>query len=220
MARVTTVKKSQKPTTCEKCGKALPAGSSYKWCAPRAGKFARGRKRIRCSDCPRWRASETTSSGHLATLYGAQEAFGDALNAWDGEDAEALRSALTDLASGVREAGESYGESAQNIEDGFQHETSMSQELREKSESLVSWADEIESAAEDIEDFDEDAALEEAEEEVYTGEAPPEDETDEQKVARLAEFQDDIKQAVEERRASWAEEQRSKAEEQSENCPL
>lgn len=222
MARVTTVKKSQKETACEKCGKALPKGSSYKWCAPRAGSFTSGRKRIRCLDCPGWRPSEVTSSSHLATLYGAQEAFDDFLSEWDGEDADALRGAISSFAEGVREASDSYGESAQNIEDGFQHETSMSQELREKSESLSSWADEIEAAESEITDFDEAEARSTAEEEVLADqdyEADP-GETEEQRTERLKPFAAEIEEKIKAAREEWSEAQSGVAEGVKDNCPL
>lgn len=164
MARVTVVKKSQKAQgRCEKCGKELPAGSAYKWCAPRAGSFARGRRRVRCLDCPSWRPSETTSSSARAAVYGAQEAAEDRLSAWDREDAEELRSILQDTAEGVREGASCYRESQENMESGFNGATSVSDELGEKADTLDSAADELESAADDIEDWEgEDDARSEA----------------------------------------------------------
>lgn len=164
MARVTVVKKSQKAQgRCEKCGKELPVGSAYKWCAPRAGNFARGYRRVRCLDCPSWRPSETTSSAARSAVYGAQEAAEDRLNDWDREDAEELRSILTDAAEGVREGSECYRESQSNMEDGFGGATSVSDELGEKADTLEQAADELESAADDIEDWEgEDDARSEA----------------------------------------------------------
>lgn len=163
MARVTTVKRSQKDQgRCEKCGKDLPAGSAYKWCAPRAGSFARGHRRVRCLDCPSWRPSETTSSSARSAVYGAQEAAEDRLSDWDREDAEELRSILTDAAEGVREGAECYRESQSNMESGFGTSTSISDELGEKADTLESAADELESAESDIEDFEVDDARAEA----------------------------------------------------------
>ena len=72
-----------------------------------------------------------------------------------------MRATLTDLAEavrgyaeGVREAGEGYGESADNIEEGFGHETYQSEEIREKSQACESLADELDSAADEIEGMD------------------------------------------------------------------
>ena len=164
MARVTVVRKSQKAQgRFEKCGKELPVGSAYKWCAPRAGSFARGYRRIRCLDCPSWRPSETTSSSARSAVYGAQEAAEDRLSDWDREDADELRSILTDAAEGVREGAECYRESQSNMEEGFNGATSVSDELGEKADTLDSAADELESAADYIEDFEgEDDARDEA----------------------------------------------------------
>jgi len=154
MPAVTHVKKSQKPQTCEKCGKKIPVGSPYKHCSPRAHRAARGHKRIRCDSCPSWRPSELTSSGALSALYGAQESAEDALDEWDGESIDDVRSILEDCASGIREAAETYRESAQNIEDGFGHSTSTSEDLVAKADNLESGADEVESV--DLEDFDDE----------------------------------------------------------------
>jgi len=154
MPAVTHVKKSQKPQTCEKCGKKIPVGSSYKHCSPRAHRAARGYKRIRCDSCPSWRPSELTSSGALSALYGAQESAEDALDEWDGESIDDVRSILEDCASGIREAAETYRESAQNIEDGFGHSTSTSEDLVAKADNLESGADEVESV--DLDDFDDE----------------------------------------------------------------
>lgn len=160
MPRVTTVKKAQKPARCEKCGQTIEVGQPYKWIKPRTHRGAVGHKRRRCASCPMWRPSETTSSTALSAVYGAQEAAADALRDWDREDADALRSILDELASGVREGADAYQESADNIESGFGHATSTSEELAEKADTLNSSADDVEGV--DIEDFDEAEAIREA----------------------------------------------------------
>lgn len=138
---------------CDKCGKEIKPGDPYKWTKPKSGPYG-GSMRVRCAACPTWRPSETTSSPALGTLYAAQEAFDDALA--NVESVDDIRSALEELAEGVREAGQVYEESADNMEQGFGHETSLSEELKEKAEALSSAADEIENA--DLEDWDEDEA--------------------------------------------------------------
>lgn len=141
---------------CGKCGKEIKPGDPYKWVKPKSGPYG-GTKRVRCAACPSWRPSELTSSGALSSLYAAQEAAEDALGAWDQESVDDLRSILTDLAEGVREAGQVYRESAENMESGFGHSTSMSEELTEKADALDGAADEIENMESDFEEWDEDA---------------------------------------------------------------
>jgi hypothetical protein len=166
--RVTEVDKTRpKPNiVCEKCGTEIEPGMPYKHITPKSGPYG-GRQRNRCMPCPTWRPSETTGSQHLAAIYGAQEAAEDSLAEWEADQGvDALSEILTALAEGLGEAVESYNESADNIEDGFGHETSMSAELREKAESVESAASDIESAADELEEFDEDAATDEAEGEI------------------------------------------------------
>lgn len=228
--KVTVADKTQPlpPLKCEKCGKDIEIGTPYKHVSPKSGPYG-GRQRNRHAACPGWKPSELTSSQHLSTIYAAQEAAEEALSAWGDEDGhEALQEIITTLAEGFREASESYGESADNIEEGFGHETSMSAELREKAEALESSADEVEQAADDIDEFDEDAAREEAEDEV---EALDEEMITEAAIrgiddvgehgaaieaamteAREAREQE-VEQAFEEKRTTWADEQRTKAEE-------
>lgn len=188
------------PLSCESCGKPIEVGTPYKWVKPKSGPYG-GRKRNRHASCPSWRPSELTGSPALSVLYAAQEAASDALSDWDGLDLDAAREILTELAEGVREAGQVYIEGAGNMEDGFGHETYQSSELREKGEALESAADEIETAGDDLDEFDEEAAWEE----VLSDNDLPEDydrETDDSGVAG----------EVEEKRDEWADDVRSKVE--------
>lgn len=142
---------TQKPLRCEACGEPINMGDSYKWVAPRAHRAAKGTKRNRHLTCPAWKGSELTSSPHLATIYGAQEGAEEDLSritidSFDdveavAEDIEAIAGTFADS---IREAAESYGESADNIEEGFGHETYQSEELRQKSEDVESWAEDAE----------------------------------------------------------------------------
>ena len=190
---------------CGKCGKEILAGAAYKWIK---GRYS-GR-RVRCAECPDWRPSEKTGSAALSTVYGAREAAEDAIGEWDGEDADALRSILTEAGDAIDEGAEAYEESAQNIEDGFQHETSASQELRDKADEVRSWAEEVRSKADDIEDFDEEEAKTEAEGEL----AEPEEGDD------PAEREQEIKEAVEQAKIEWADEQREAASDAISECPV
>lgn len=136
------------PRNCQKCGKTIEVGTPYKWTKIKSGPYG-GQMLVRCGACPTWMPSEMSTS-KMAGIYAAQEQV-DATDVESLEDLEALRD---DVADQVESVGEEYEESAQNMEDGFGHETSMSEELREKGESLKSWADDIRNV--DFEDYDEE----------------------------------------------------------------
>lgn len=227
IVRKVTVEDRSKPLPnrrCEKCGAEIAVGDPYKWIKPKSGPYG-GRVRVRCVSCPRWRPSETTSSAALSTLYGAQEAAEDELAAWDRYDLSGLESLLDDLASGVREAGEVYRESAQNMEDGFGHSTYLSDELNEKADALESAADEVESAKDNLEEFDEDSARSEVEDDVLAeyltnfdlSEVEGPTSTLEEASTNVPDFDPEvyeqlIEDAVQEKRDEWADEQYSKVE--------
>lgn len=156
MARVTYVKaakgrKDGRLRRCIKCGADINPGDPYKWFASRIGRFSQ--RKDFCANCP-VRPSDQTTSPHLQTIYMAQESAQDALDKGGdlglGDIAEIVRG----YAEGVREAGQGYEESADNMEDGFGHETYMSTEIREKAEACEGFADETDSAADDIEGLD------------------------------------------------------------------
>lgn len=186
--------------TCGKCGKEIKVGDPYKWIQPKSGPYG-GSKRYRCISCPSWRPSETTGSAALGALYGAQEAAEDALANWDRETVEDLQEIANECAAGVREAAEVYKESAQNMEDGFGHSTYQSDELNEKADNLESAADELENV--DLDDWNEDAAKDEAlAESVWDEEAHGAYDWDEDSL--------DLQDEVDTKRADWADEQESK----------
>jgi hypothetical protein len=149
MPRVHRVKKSRKAQgACGKCGDLLGVGCAYLW-----WKFRYGGKRKRCTKPMCWpKQSDLTSSDKLSRLYLASEAVDDAQST----GREGLMSALNQAAEDVREVAEEYRESGQNIEDGFGHPTSQSEELQERGEEVDAWADELESAASEIETMDAD----------------------------------------------------------------
>jgi hypothetical protein len=180
MARVTYVKKARgrsdgRPRRCFKCSKVINPGDPYKWFANRIGRMSQ--RKDCCSTC-QIRPSDQTTSPHLQTIYSAQEAAEDALSAFTGRDTlDSLGAILRDCAESYREAQESYAESADNIEEGFGHETSMSEEIREKAEACETAADEIEGEADEIEGMD-DPDVEDAEfadEFEYAGETDDDD---------------------------------------------
>lgn len=156
MARLHTVKKSRKAQgPCGRCGETIGVGESYLW-----WKFKRGGLHRRChrAECrPRYSEYGTTSP-HLSGIYSAQERFSDAImNVEHSADGvEEVASLLETFAQDIREVAEGYTESADNMVEGFGHETYQSEEIREKAEALEGWADEVESAASDLGGYDTD----------------------------------------------------------------
>jgi hypothetical protein len=124
----------------------------YKWFANRIGRTSI--RKDYCSEC-RIRESDKTTSPHLATIYAGQENAEDALGAMGDEATLSdIAEAVRGYAEALREAQESYTESADNMESGFGHETYMSAEIREKADACEQCADTVESAADDIESMD------------------------------------------------------------------
>lgn len=141
---------------CGKCDVEIKVGDPYKWCKPKSGPYG-GSMRVRCAACPTWTQAELTSSAFLAAIYAAQDAAQDALRNWDRETLDDLVNALSDYAEGLREAASVRTEAADNMEDGFGHSTSMSEDLRAEGEQVEYYADEVENG--DLgEEWDEDAA--------------------------------------------------------------
>lgn len=180
--RINHVTKARKAQgECGACGKEVAAGTAYKWVKARYGP-----KRVRHEDCPTWKASELTSSDKLAAAYGAQEDIYEAIANWAPDpnepDASDIVEALEAAASTIRdEVAEGYRESASNIEDGFGHSTSQSEELEGKADEADTWADEVEQAASDMDE-------------------PPdkEDVADDDWQEAVTTWADDVKQAAEE----------------------
>lgn len=205
MARVTTVEKARKaPGSCGRCGTTIKVGQAYKhW------SFRYGGKRIRCTApacAPR--SSDLTNNEKLSTLYAYGENFEDAISEWDQENADDLRAICDEYADGVQEVVDMYNESADAIEEGFGHETFASEEQREGADELDSFKGEIENARDEIDEFDEDAAREEAEEELLSDQEG-QGEVDE----------DEVKRLIEDKRSEWAAEQLAKVEDLVSQCP-
>lgn len=130
------------PRNCGSCGKPIAIGTPYKWMAPRSGPFG-GRKLYRHESCPAWQHWEYSDS-LSAQLAHVSFDFWNALG--NAEDAAGVTEVLGNAASEIREIAGAKRESAQNIEDGFQHPTEQSEELNQIADDLDSWADEVENA--------------------------------------------------------------------------
>jgi hypothetical protein len=190
MARINYVKKAAKNQgNCQGCGKPIKKGDAYKWT-----KNFRSYKQIKCDNC-NFRPSERTTS-KMGAIWDAQEDAHNAVAEWDGQDLSDLQSNLENLAETIREVASEYQESADNINEYFQG-SEQACELEEKAQNLECWADDVEGVS--LEEFDEEGAKEEAKDE--------------------AEEKSEIDGLVEEKRESWAEEQRSEADNIIDECP-
>lgn len=129
---------------CGKCGVEIKPGDPYKHMTPRSGPYG-GRRLNRCATCPTWQVWEYSSSWSARI----DRAVHDAESMLDGadfasvEDAESVRD---DVATSIRELAEEKEQAADNLEEGFGHETSQSEEIRDEADQLNNWADEIEGA--------------------------------------------------------------------------
>ncbi len=150
---------ARKDYKCSRCQVDILKGESYY-----TYKHAYRSRSIRClSHYPR--PSELTTSDKLARLYGIQEELEDYLKRSLGKatDVDEITGILTNAIDEARAVGSEYEESADNIVDGFGHETSMSEEIREKASACETWADSMESLNQDIETTWEDAVENEKE---------------------------------------------------------
>lgn len=149
MARVTTVNKARKDQgQCGKCGKHIGAGDPYRW-----WKFRFGGRRIRCMDATcKPKASDLTQSEILGNMYTIQEGV-----LLDGATPADLALQARDVAEQIRsDLVEVIQEKVDNMESGFGHATSASEELQERGDAFDGWADEIDTAADEAEALGED----------------------------------------------------------------
>jgi hypothetical protein len=198
--RVTTEDKSQPLPNrrCGKCGTEIKVGDPYKWVA--LGGAYGGHKKYACSSC-QFRQSDLTSSDKLSQLYVIQENLEDLLNGeWSQGD---LAGALEEASGDANGVAEEYTESADNIEEGFGHETYQSGEIREKAEACEEWASALEDAASEIENMDDPDADESEIAALIEGEVEIDKESDDfdedEYDAAIQQKRDDLREEMESR---------------------
>jgi hypothetical protein len=128
--------------TCDRCSETIRLGMSYKHISIKTGPTT-SRKLIRCDMCPTWHVweySNSVSARCAQIVHEAQEALGDVTTTDDVTDV------LQTAADAARELAEEKREAAQNIEDGFGHATSQSDELTDLADQLEDWAASLEGA--------------------------------------------------------------------------
>jgi hypothetical protein len=130
--------KPQPDYMCDHCGEAIKVGTAYKHISPKSGPYG-GQKRTRHETCPDWQVWDYSSSlsARIALIqHTANNAVGDI----DSEDA--ATQVIEDAKEAINELVEEKRDAAQNIEDGFQHETEQSQTLTQQADDLEAWAEE------------------------------------------------------------------------------
>jgi hypothetical protein len=125
---------------CDSCLREIEVGTPYKHITPKSGPYG-GTKKTRHESCPTWQVWEYSSS-MPARLAQIAHDFEQAIEGV--ESPEDVTSALEDAATAIEEIAEEKRESATNIEEGFGHPTSASEQLEEIADSLGDWATEIE----------------------------------------------------------------------------
>lgn len=125
---------------CAIDGGEITPGSAYKHVTPKSGPYG-GRQRNRHAEHPSWQPWDLSSSLSARIQEIQHNAETDVENA---EDAEAVTQAMADAAEAIRGLADEKREAASNLEEGFGHPTSQSEELEGQADELESWADEVE----------------------------------------------------------------------------
>lgn len=172
MTQITYVKKARKDRgNCAQCQLPIVAGQAYAEYAPRYDPTLR-----RHTDCPNW------NSWDLSNAPSAQfDRIASEVDLGDDFTLEEAHSALEDAANAIRDIAEEQREKASNIEEGFGHETSQSEDLNEQADTIESFADDVEGCA--------------LEDEPVQGE-DDKDETDEDFLDHMDEWRDGVREAI------------------------
>lgn len=136
-------------TKCERCSKVIQPGDRYRKVSIKM--TYGGRKRYRCIECPAWQPWELSSS--LASRI--MEIQSETVDGSEWNEEQEARDRAGEIAGMIRELAEEKENSASNIRDGFGHDTSMSEELDEQAQQLNEWADEVDGAVDNADDFPE-----------------------------------------------------------------
>jgi hypothetical protein len=126
--------------TCDFCHKPIEIGTPFKHVTPKSGPYG-GTQRNRHAACPTWQVWELSNSWS-ARIAQATSDFDVSLV----DSPDEVTEALSTVADNIRSLAEESRESAANIEEGFGHPTSVSEEAEQRADDLDGWADEIENA--------------------------------------------------------------------------
>lgn len=129
------------PETCGFCHKPIEVGTPYKHVTIK--KTYGGVRHVRHAGCPSWQPWELSDA-----LWARVAQIQNDVQENDPETMEAVIEQIRDLASEKEEA-------ADSLESGFGHVTYQSEEILRTAEELNGWADEIESAYQDLDGLEE-----------------------------------------------------------------
>jgi len=124
---------------CTHPDREIKPGQAYKWIKPKSGPYG-GRMMARHADHPSWQVWEYSSSLSARIAQITETVDTDGI-----EDEDSARSVLEDAAQQIRDLADEKREGADNIVEGFGHETSQSEELVQVADDLEGWADDLES---------------------------------------------------------------------------
>jgi hypothetical protein len=134
--------KPKPPETCTACHLPIKIGTPYKWIQPKSGPYG-GRRMSRHEACPSWQVWDYSNS-LSAQLARVAHDFWEAVDQAEGTDD--VQSALDDAGASIEEIAGQKREGAENIESGFGHSTSQSEELESMADELETWASDVTSA--------------------------------------------------------------------------
>jgi chromosome segregation ATPase len=166
---------------CTACGRDIEKGQPAKYLAP-----FRAPKQYRHATCPEWKNSERESNEAASQVWAAMEQLEEGIEAWKASPFESTMSDCTNTAAEViREAADLRREAATNLEEGFGHPTSQSEELEEKGDEYDDWADQLEQVGEEVDSLMEQDPPDEGDEEEF-----------ERRISELAEQVSDILSSI------------------------
>lgn len=125
---------------CDSCHKEIEVGQAYKHISPKSGPYG-GQTRTRHETCPNWQVWEYSSS--LSARIAQIQHEGETGIPQDSDEPEDYTSHAESVADEIEGLADEKQESADNIEEGFGHATSSSEELAEQADALHEWADEV-----------------------------------------------------------------------------
>jgi hypothetical protein len=138
------------PRKCEKCGAELTIGKEYRSIGIKQ-QFG-GIVRYRCMNCPIWQPHEYSNANwaRVAQLQAEHSSIDN--SSWDSlEDAQAT---AQEIAEAIRELATEKQESLDNMPEGLQ-QGDTGQALEQFVQDLEEWADRVENAPDNADDFPE-----------------------------------------------------------------
>jgi len=154
MPRVSTKKKNKvgEGYRCDGCAELIVAGQQYyEWSFRYGGTH---RQHIDHGSPKQSQLTQSKMSGAYAAVESAAEAIASADNVED------IKSALEECATEIESVAEEYQDAIDSMPENLQ-QGGPAQEMQEKIEGLQSFAEELNSAASDLEDFDEEEPVRE-----------------------------------------------------------